>query len=165
MERAQSPFLLGGVSRMVCNTFMSRILWMKSDSSRHTTNRYKENTWDLTMSTFLKTGRKLPRDSFWQPRSWRCSCSCIFPFPFWNGRPSASGGQIGSQWPPDYLKIIFLRCKHRRYLNRLCLVFLTNFLWSKSYYCNKLALRSRLRSRNTVYIPCVCQRPRKWCLD
>ena len=107
---------------------------------------------------------KLPRDSFWQPRSWRCSCSCISPFPFWNGRPSASVGQIGLQWPPDYLKIIFLRCKHRRYLKQISLVNF-HFKNEKSYYCNKLALKSRLRSRNTVYIPCVCQQPRRWCLD
>lgn len=43
IESVQSPDGFGGVSRIVCKTFISRILWMYKDSSKHTTSLCKEN--------------------------------------------------------------------------------------------------------------------------
>lgn len=46
-DSVQRPVRLGGVSRIVCNTLISRILWMYKDSSRHTTNLWnkQESPW------------------------------------------------------------------------------------------------------------------------
>ena len=115
------------------NTFMSRMLWMNNDSSRQTTNRYKNENIvktivlspyvflvirqvDRTFKNNIHMTLYLLRDSSWQQESCSCNCNCIFRSLFWSGKLLVFVEQNAWQWQQDYLKIAFQRYKPLRFL-------------------------------------------------
>jgi len=103
---------------MVCKTFMSRMLWMKRDSSRQTTEEiYLIIIRSLTVF-YVALRVNLQLCSFWLQEFCWCSCSCRFRFPSWSGKPSISGEPIVKRRQPDCWRTVAPQCKRPRRLQK-----------------------------------------------
>lgn len=99
------PEGLVGVLSRVLSSFMSLILWMYMDSSRHTTSRWSDRDTEISMTNTIWQHRVegllpllLPVCWAWPRGCCWSSCSCKSPYPSWSGKRSFA--VAWTNWPP-----------------------------------------------------------------